>query len=280
MIYRLAMAFILSVVLVGAAWGATKEDLAYIYNMDQSVEGNGFFASYKDIDAGDLVIDSKGHGSGSYSYDSKLRSELEYYFNTASQDYLSTSERKVVFNESVDYAYAPSRLLLGKSFRSGAFVSLGKEETCVKNYNTGISMNALFDSLDTLSKDISAELYWKDITTDDDPYAMADEATGRTALNVDAAFTGRGHIGALEVGYDEHDVLRMIDEDYIGTFSLIKKMSHESNFRRTQESDDWLPCCFGGWNDMNYRDQKSFGRSTTRGVFDCTCFVPPKSITA
>lgn len=291
MIYRLAMAFIISVVLVGAAWGATTEDLRYIYNMDQSVEGNGFFTAYKNINMKDADVDnklslkSKGHGSGSYSYDSKMHNEFEWKYDSISQDYLSTSEWKIAYNESVDYAYAPSRLLLGKSFRSGAFLSLGKEETCIKNYNmadnmVGVSMNAHFDSLDTLSKDISAELYWKSIATDDDPYSMADEISSKTALNVDAAFTGRGHIGVLEVGDNKRDVKRMIDEDYIGTFSIIKKMSHEYNYRMTAESDDWLPCCFGGWSDMNYRDQKSFGRSTTRGVFDCTCFVPPKSITA
>jgi hypothetical protein len=278
-IYRLAMAFILSFVLVGAASAAITEDFAYIYNMDQSVEGNGFFAAYKDIDAGDLVLDSKGHGSGSYSYDSKMRNELGYTFDSAAQDYSSTSDRKIVFNESVDYAYGPSRLLLGKSFRSGAFLSLGKEVICIKNYDTGVSMNARFDSLDTMSKDISAELYSKEIYTDDDPYSLADDLSGKTVLNIDAAFTGRGHIGALEVGNSEKNILNMIDEDYIGTFSLVKKISHTSNFRRTQESEDWLPCCYGGWSDMNYRDQKGFGKSA-KGVFDCTCFVPPKSIPA
>jgi hypothetical protein len=284
-IYRLAMAFIISIALAGVAWGAaTTEDIEYkyIYNMDQKVEGNGFFNSYKNITAGNLELGSKGHGSGSYNYEAKLHAEMEFKYDSTSQDYYGSSERKIAFDESVDYAYGLSRLQLGKSFRSGAFSSLGKEVTCVKNYGGNVSMNAHFDSLDTLSKDISANLYWKAVTSDDypygDSYGISDEVSGRTALNVDAAFTGRGHIGVLAVNENLHDVRKMVDEDYIGTFSIVKKMSHEFNYKMKAEPEDWLPCCFDGWSSMNYRDQKGFGKST-RGVFDCTCFAPPKSIT-
>ncbi len=254
--------------------------------MDQKVEGTGFFSAHNNVTAGNLVMANKGHGSGSYSYESILHTEKEFKFDNAVQDYLSTSDRKITFNESVDYAYSPSRLQLGKSFLSGAFQSLGKEEICIKNYGSEsygskISMNALFDSLDTLSKDISADLYWREVESVDDPhggdpFGMSIEQSGRTTLNVDAAFTGKGHIGALAVNNNVHNVSKMIDEDYIGTFSIVKKMSHEFNFIMKAEKEDWLPCCFGGWTDVNYRDQKGFGKST-KGIFDCTCFVPPKS---
>ena len=142
-------------------------------------------------------------------------------------------------------------------------------------------MNALFDSLDTLSKDLSAELYWKKVDTldDEDPYEVSAEASARSSLSLDAAFTGRGHIGVLAINDSVHDVQKMIDEDYIGTFSIVKKISHEVNYLMNAKNEDWLPCCYGGWSDMNYRDQKGFGKST-KGVFDCTCFVPPKSVTA
>jgi hypothetical protein len=43
-----------------------------------------------------------------------------------------------------------------------------------------------------------------------------------------------------------------------------------ANFRA---EDGWLPCCYGGWDTMNYRDQKGFGKSA-RGVFDCSCYKP------
>jgi hypothetical protein len=49
----------------------------------------------------------------------------------------------------------------------------------------------------------------------------------------------------------------MVDEDYIGTFSIVKKMSHEFNYKMKAEPED-LPCCFDGWSSMNYRDQKAW----------------------
>lgn len=284
MIYRLAIALIISISLVGVACGViVTEEVKYIYNMEQKVEGNGFFSSHNNITAGNLALANKGHGSGSYSYESILHSENEFKFDNATQEYLETSDRKIAFHEKADYAYGQNRLRLGKSFLSGGFQSLGKEETCIKNYGSMVSMNALFDSLDTLSKDISADLYWKEVeSTDDphggDPFGGSSEQSGRTALSLDAAFTGRGHIGALVVNNDIHNVSKLIDEDYIGTFSIVKKMSHEFNHISKWEKEDWLPCCFDGWSDMNFRDQKGFGKST-KGVFDCTCFAVPKSAT-
>lgn len=284
MIYRLAIAFIILVSLAGVAWGVTTtEETKYIYNMEQKVEGNGFFSSHNNITAGSLALGNKGHGSGSYSYESILHTENEYRYDDATQEYLETSDRKIKFNETADYAYGQHKMQLGKSFLFGDFQSLGKEETCIKNYGSMVSMNALFDSLDTLSKDISADLYWREVESLDDPhggdpFGGSSEQSGRTALSVDAAFTGRGHIGALVLNNSIHDVSKMIDEDYIGTFSIVKKMSHEFNFISKWEREDWLPCCFGGWSDMNYRDQKGFGKST-KGVFDCTCFTAPKSAT-
>lgn len=279
MVCRIALAFIVSVALVGVVWGIETEEAVYIYNMDQNVVGTGFFNAYKNTIAGNLAMENKGHGSGSLDCDAKLHTEKEYTYNSAAMDYESTSDKKIVFNESMDFAYGVSQWQVGKSFRSDAYRSLGMEKTCIKNYpeisKDGVSMMASFDSLDTLSKDITVDLYHHQVSgTDDphggDPFEKSFEEKGQSILNVDAAFTGRGHIGALAVNGSMHNVQKMIDEDYIGTFSIVKKISHEYDYIMKAEREDWLPCCFGGWNDMNYRDQKGFGKSA-KGVFDCTC---------
>ena len=64
-----------------------------------------------------------------------------------------------------------------------------------------------------------------------------------------------------------------IDEDYWGTYHIEKNMTLEVPYHLIQKKDDWLPCCFGGFNDMNYIDKKAFKSAT--GVFDCTCFKAP-----
>jgi hypothetical protein len=52
-----------------------------------------------------------------------------------------------------------------------------------------------------------------------------------------------------------------------------------SVFEKSNDTDDeaeswlsgWLPCCNGGWNDMEQLGQRDFG-TTAKGVFDCTCY--------
>ena len=50
-------------------------------------------------------------------------------------------------------------------------------------------------------------------------------------------------------------------------------MTLEVPYHLIQTKDDWLPCCTGGFADMNYLDKKPFKSAT--GIFDCTCFKVP-----
>ena len=50
---------------------------------------------------------------------------------------------------------------LGKYSLPIAFQSMGAEQTSLKNYISTVSMNAEFRFADTLSKNLSAELYFK-----------------------------------------------------------------------------------------------------------------------
>jgi hypothetical protein len=283
--YAAVTAFILIVSLMGVACGDTTTTYTeYVYRADQSVSGNGFYSSHQNIVSGNLHLSNFGCGSGKYNHETKLAA-LNQANNDTTGQYFSTSERSILFNETTDQVYGASNLNLGSSsFKSGPLSVLGKEATCIKNYEngtSGISMDALFDSASVLSKDLSANLYWKSITSGyiNDPnedYSV--EQKGVTGLKVDATFTGEGHIGASETnnstrGWDRRPTL-LVDEDYLGTFSLSKKMSSEFTFKWTQTGEDWLPCCYGGWDDMRPADKKGFGVST-KGIFDCTCYKAP-----
>ena len=69
-----------------------------------------------------------------------------------------------------------------------------------------------------------------------------------------------------------------IDEDYWGTYHLEKNISLEVPYTLTSTSEDWLPCCFGGWETMGYYDQKQNIKSASvNGIFDCTCYKVPNT---
>ena len=52
-----------------------------------------------------------------------------------------------------------------------------------------------------------------------------------------------------------------IDEDYWEP-SYEKNMTLEVPYYLKQTRDDWLPCCFGGFDSMNYIDKKPFKSAT------------------
>jgi hypothetical protein len=60
-------------------------------------------------------------------------------------------------------------------------------------------------------------------------------------------------------------------EQYVGDFDISKNIHMSSNYERRWVSDNWIPCCSGGWSTMPQLYQAAIGKDT-KGVFDCTCY--------
>lgn len=273
---RMALIALISfcMISVGLAFGQaeTSSTSGHIYHMEQKVQGNGFFSTYQDADVKNLSLDNTAHGSGSYDIESNLDMRDGVKYNEAIDSYTATADRGTTLIESVDFTYAPMTMQMGKFSHPIAFRSKGAELTCLKNFVSGVSMNAKFSQVDTLSKNLSSELYWKFSSSTDESQSSY-ESKDRTRLNFEAAFSGQGHVGVLDNGRDPHAGDILIDEDYSGTYYITKNMSFNNSYTRKQEVDEWLPCCSGGFGDMNAMDRKPF--KSGAGIFDCTCFKTP-----
>jgi hypothetical protein len=266
--------------MIGVALGDLATDAQFIYKMDQSVQGTGFHNYRENVSADGLGLDNAGHGSGSYNYEAKLSIVKQAtYDELAGTGSSGTGERNISYLESTDYTFAPEKFNFGKTFSSGAFNSLGSDETSIQNSHGLMTMDARFDSIKTMSTNLFANAYWFNSSDDPtnldlDPLNSVDK--GYTKLNVDSAFTGKGHIGVLGLektgllNAKHLQVANLVDEDYLGTYNMKKNMSQTFNWKWTRERDDWLPCCSGGFADMNFEDQRPF--KSAKGVFDCTCF--------
>jgi hypothetical protein len=185
-----------------------------------------------------------------------------------------TSSYLIAFKESTDFSSSFINFEYGKSFKTRGRQSVGVEETGIKNYASGVSMNARFDNLDTLSKSISATLMWKESAGGDD-YNYTEFRNATTNLQLNAAFSGRGHIGVRQLNSSMQDVSLLVDEDYSGTYSIAQNLTHVSRLDLKAYADHWLPCCSMGFGQMNPLDQKIF--KSAQGIFDCTCFLLPKT---
>jgi hypothetical protein len=130
-------------------------------------------------------------------------------------------------------------------------------------YNTEFSKERTLNaSLERLNATILA--------TDESLQSVLVKATRSTEYKLKAHTTGIANFKYRQVGADE-EIVNAGDERFAGVYDIEKSILMKSRFDLYRGEDDWLPCCYGGWSDMRYYDQKGFGKSA-RGVFDCTCY--------
>jgi hypothetical protein len=91
----------------------------------------------------------------------------------------------------------------------------------------------------------------------------------------DLEFTQSG--SQYVVGSRDYEILSANQERYVGDYKIIRNIRMRSNHTsKSLEDDNWLPCCFKGWVDMQLPDK--IGHSA-ESIFDCTCFDPIRIIT-
>ena len=228
-------------------------------------------------------------------------------------DYFDHYQDCIQFKEDVAMVYAPMRIAVGTGYYAANpldYSSLLKERTEATNYFAGTQMIHEIEYAHAIDKEL--DLVVKDkINYTYDPELLAVGYT-QMKVTEDVT-DGKVHIGVLQANdnilgllspcrancspdygnvlsstYGEwstgkkpfnwkgkiwHDPAIEIDEDYWGTYHIEKNMTLEVPYKVSCKKDDWLPCCFAGFDDMNTLDKKAFKSAT--GVFDCTCFKAP-----
>jgi hypothetical protein len=289
----------------GATWNDymkypnSRQESNTTFNFEQSVQGNGYFMTYMYAKAGNLAIKNYAHGSGSIDNEAILvTQELNRSSHPYDTDWNDFDQNCIQFKEDVAEVYAPMRIAVGNGYYAANpldYSSLLKEKTWVKNYRAATSMHHEVEYAHALDKELEITAKEKTNYTYDPVW----EGVGYTNMKIVEDVTdGKAHIGVLQGSSNfasapgtadativttkpgtmwstawRHPSIE-IDEDYWGTYHIEKNMTLEVPYKRVEAVEDWLPCCFGGWDTMNYRDQKGFGKST-KGVFDCTCFKAP-----
>jgi hypothetical protein len=259
------------------------------------------------VKAGNLAMKNYAHGSGSINNEAILNSfDYNRTDRPIAEDFYDYDLACIQFKEDNAMVYAPMRMAIGNGFYAANpvdFSSLIKEKTWIKNWDAGSSMHheveyahALDKELDIVAKDNYTHIY------DPKEYHI-----GFTQMKINEDVTdGKAHIGVLQEGNDPGFSTSYIgadltdprygtagsgnkgpmawkkpaieiDEDYWGTYHIEKNMTLEVPYKRIEKSDDWLPCCFGGYLTMPTYYQagsRGFG-SNVKAVFDCTCSKAP-----
>jgi hypothetical protein len=284
----------------------TLEEKNLKFNFEQNVSGTGFFSAYKYAQMPDVIgtegrlfngveAKNKAHGSGRIDSDSNIYAESSYsnktWINGALDEDGEIIEDEeettsiVQMKEDSKMTYSPLVMGIGSRYYSlnpVVFNSLLKEEDWIKNRNGLNSLHHIVDQAHGLNKVLDAQ---------------SDAINNIMNIEEDLV-DGRAHFGVLQLdgipvdeepeeGSEEIQVFGLamkawkkplieMDEDYVGNFHIKKNMNLYTDSEEEEEEDLWLPCCYGGFSDLNYADAKIF--KSARGVFDCTCFnVPAKA---
>jgi hypothetical protein len=278
-----------------------EEDRDLSFNLEQRVNGTGFFSTYKHAFMPDALgmpdrpfngveSSTKTHGSGTIESDGEMSTES--YYNYELYDDAEYDEDGEPYEESEDadsiislkedsaMMYRPRAMAIGRwhyAHHPIVFNSLLKDAVCIKNRDILGSMNRRVEGAHALDKAMSVEANYSstlmnidDDVTDGHIHIGAIQLAGTPVDEIDEE-DAYGEIGVLSLALKswKHPKIEL-EEDYVGSFHIIKNMSLMMDSSLEEEEEAWLPCCGGGWEDMLYYDRKGFGKST-EGVFNCAC---------
>ena len=141
-----------------------------------------------------------------------------------------------------------------------------------------VGANLLFNK--NLSKDRTIEMRLDRmnatvLATDDDIIQIERKPTRDLNYQVSTNTTGIADLRYQQSGqkFDQatltgYEILNSGDERYYGSFNITKKMLMKSRFPDSRESDQWLPCCYQDWKDMNILDRRTLNAEE---IFGCAC---------
>ncbi len=263
----------------GQSWVEHKNDF------QQDVSGEGYIMVYQDINTNNLSLKNYMHGSGVMDMATLISSQQKPYRDnelltkTGIPGSVYSYDSVINLEEQNEMTYAPKGFVYGNGWYADhpvKYASLLKERTDSKNFQAGISIVHQIEYARAFRKDIGVQLNCTDGW-------IGGKGVGLNSMRIEEDVTqGTVHIGELvldpKLAYDTKtyggkrskvEPIITIDENYIGTFKIKKNIQTNVVKGAYKDEADWLPCCMGGFFDMQAFEQKVNKAKT--GIFDCTC---------
>ncbi|NPU87559.1 hypothetical protein [Methanothrix sp.] len=243
------------------------------FNFEQDVQGSGYFMTYRYAKAGALAFKDYVHGSGSIDNEFVMfTQELDKNTHPIDADWVDEDVSCISVKEDNVMVYSPYQFAIGTGYYAVdplVFDSLLKEKTWIKNYRAGTSMHHEVEYAHGIDKELEILAKEKYFHQYDPVYEGVGYSQMKITEHVD---NGKVHFGVLQASSDRayKNPAIEIDEDYFGTYDITKNMTLNVPYKLVQKSEDWLPCCSGGWADIPAGLKKGFGASA-EGIFDCSC---------
>lgn len=268
----------------GGVPGKHKNDVT------SDVSGTGYVREYTKVNTNNLSLLEYAHGSGTFDfaeilYDEQKSTTGDYLYwidyNTGQwvRAYAGASSA-INYTRQYDNVQSPTSFAYGTGWYAAhpvTYNSLLKDKNEAKSYQEQVTMHRQVEYARAVKGDIAVDL---NCTA---PTALK-RGTGSASMKIDDEITqGTLHMGELmgmpmtnintpkySLKQGIKDPVILIDNDYVGDFSILKTMNVGVTKSPPSWMDDWLPCCSGGFFDIpSYNFDKE--RGLQKGIFDCTC---------
>lgn len=294
MIHTYVSALLILLTIIGPGQGgewdfnleyADRNAFKYTYINEEDVEGNGYMMVRDEVNTNNLSLLEYMHGSGSIDYayimnstQKTVHGDDDYYMMDEHGGYVLTASpasSAINFSIQKDLVQSPTGFSLANGWYAGhpiTYNSLLKEKTVAKSYQEAIVMHHQLEYATAYKGDTAVDLNCTGPTYDTD-------GVGRVSMRLEDFVTqGTVHIGQLlsDTVYGSNNIKTQgwrkpiidMDNDYVGDFHIMKNMMIAAEKSKPYEYEDWLPCCFGGYFDMDEEIRKPISED---GIFDCTC---------
>ncbi len=269
----------------GDSWYIYRESSNLSFSLEQSVQGevspvdfrgrtlSPFHSYYGDLSVNDIRLKERTAAlEGSYSSEELLTlvSSTNNSINASWSKPAGSDLWTIDFYEKwpVKLCYSKTMAYSGRNINNRDFVG---------NNRDYVGANFLYNTEFSKERTINASLERMNATvlaTDESLVDVLVKATRSTEYKLKAHTSGITNFKYRQTKGD-WEVANEGDERFVGDYEIEKNILMKSNFDLYQDEGEWLPCCYGGWDTMNYRDQKGFGKSA-KGIFDCSCFAVPE----
>lgn len=277
---EMVMVLILAMLSSAPAGGLQNPEGYYLkheHKFEQDVEGEGFAMVYQKVNTKTLQLKNYMHGSGTMDAATLINSSQKkgsywtYSSKTNTWSKKPYESGEIHFVEQNEMTYSPMTMVYGTGWYERnpiVYNSKLKERTEAKSYQEGVSMVHQIEYASAFKKDIGVDLECVESTKADGPRGY-----GLARMKIEEQVTdGVVHIGQLltNPASKEHgwkNPLIEIDENYHGTFRIVKDMEVRVDKDKPSKPKDWLSCCFGGYDGMHAEDQIGLEKE----IFDSTC---------
>ncbi|OPY50763.1 MAG: hypothetical protein A4E48_01761 [Methanosaeta sp. PtaU1.Bin060] len=295
-IHRIAAVTIVVLMITGTSlagifdFNPDQQGNRYKNEMQNDVTGTGYVFEYMKVNTNNLSLLQYSHGSGSMDFADIVSSEQKkttksgyYYYVDANGNWVKKygATSTISMTRQYDNKQSPTSFAYGTGWYAShpvTYNSLLKDKTDAKSYQEAIAMERQIEYARGVKGDIAVDLNCTGPTAKADGKGIAsmkiadDVAQGTMHISERMVNTLRGSDGKLKEMKIQGVKNTVIDVDlnYIGDFSVQKNMKAEITKYQATWYEPWLPCCFGGFNDIPSHNLLK-ERSDVAGIFDCTC---------